>query len=107
LVLITWKPSDRARKRLDALKLAYEYRKHNGRGGAFPFVSIALCPLQGGRSGQVHALVVIAIDTNQVTVLAPLVGEPQRPRNDFQAIWAAMRFLTLVIAASAGFMTTP
>jgi hypothetical protein len=33
----------------------------------------------------------------QVTVLDPLVGERRLPRDDFQAIWAATRFLTLVI----------
>jgi hypothetical protein len=69
---------------------------------AIPLVSIAQCPLQGGRSGQVHVLVVIAIDTNQVTVLDPLVGEHQRPQNDFQAIWAAMRLLIDLNAPASG-----
>ena len=48
---------------------------------------------------QIHALVVIAVDHAQVTVLDPLVGERQLPREDFEAIWAATRWLTLMVAA--------
>jgi ABC-type bacteriocin/lantibiotic exporter with double-glycine peptidase domain len=67
--------------------------------GAFPIVYVDVWPLQGGWSGQIHAFVVVAVDREQVTVLDPLVGERRLPRDDFQAIWAATRFLTLVIAA--------
>jgi ABC-type bacteriocin/lantibiotic exporter with double-glycine peptidase domain len=67
--------------------------------GALPIVYVDLWPLHGGRSGQIHALVVVAVEHAQVTVLDPLVGERQLPRDDFQAVWAATRCLTLVIAA--------
>jgi ABC-type bacteriocin/lantibiotic exporter with double-glycine peptidase domain len=67
--------------------------------GAWPIVYVDLWPLQGGRSGQIHALVVVAVAHAQVTVLDPLVGERQLPREDFEAIWAATRWLTLMVAA--------
>ena len=67
--------------------------------GHFPIVYVDLWPLQGGWSGQYHALVVIALDADQVTILDPLHGERRVPREDFQVAWSAMRFLTIVIAA--------
>jgi ABC-type bacteriocin/lantibiotic exporter with double-glycine peptidase domain len=67
--------------------------------GAWPIVYVDLWPLHGGRSGQIHALVVVAVAHAQVTVLDPLVGERQLPREDFEAIWAATRWLTLMVAA--------
>jgi predicted double-glycine peptidase len=42
--------------------------------------------------------VVVEVDRERVTVLDPLVGERSLPQEAFQAAWAAMRFLTLVIA---------
>jgi ABC-type bacteriocin/lantibiotic exporter with double-glycine peptidase domain len=67
--------------------------------GAWPIVYVDLWPLHGGRSGQIHALVVVAVAQAQVTVLDPLVGECQLPQDDFEAIWAATRWLTLMVAA--------
>jgi ABC-type bacteriocin/lantibiotic exporter with double-glycine peptidase domain len=67
--------------------------------GAWPIVYVDLWPLHGGRSGQIHALVVVAVAHAQVTVLDPLVGERQLPREDFEAIWAATRWLTFMVAA--------
>jgi hypothetical protein len=67
--------------------------------GHFPIVYVDLWPLRGGWSGQYHALVVIALDADRVTVLDPLHGECRVPREDFRAAWSAMRFLTIVIAA--------
>jgi ABC-type bacteriocin/lantibiotic exporter with double-glycine peptidase domain len=67
--------------------------------GHWPIVYVDLWPLQGGVSGQYHALVVIDLDAAQVTVLDPLYGERRVPREDFQEAWSAMRFLTIVIAA--------
>jgi len=67
--------------------------------GHFPIVYVDLWPLQGGWSGQYHAMVVIDLDADQVTVLDPLHGERCVPREDFQVAWSAMRFLTIVIAA--------
>jgi ABC-type bacteriocin/lantibiotic exporter with double-glycine peptidase domain len=67
--------------------------------GHFPIVYVDLWPLQGGWSGQYHAMVVIDLDADQVTVLDPLHGERRVPREEFQVAWSAMRFLTIVIAA--------
>lgn len=67
--------------------------------GVFPIVYVDMWPLRGGLSGQYHALVVVAIDPESVTVLDPQVGERSIPREDFQTAWAEMRFLTMVIAA--------
>jgi ABC-type bacteriocin/lantibiotic exporter with double-glycine peptidase domain len=67
--------------------------------GHFPIVYVDLWPLQGGWSGQYHAMVVIDLDADQVTVLDPLHGERRVPREDFREAWSAMRFLTIIIAA--------
>ncbi len=67
--------------------------------GYWPIVYVDLWPLYGGPSGQYHAMVVIALDPLAVTVLDPLHGERQLPREDFQTAWSAMRYLTIVIAA--------
>jgi ABC-type bacteriocin/lantibiotic exporter with double-glycine peptidase domain len=67
--------------------------------GHWPIVYVDLWPLHGGLSGQSHAMVVIALDPTDVTVLDPLHGERRLPREDFQAAWSAMRYLTIVIAA--------
>ena len=67
--------------------------------GHWPIVYVDLGPLQGGLSGQSHAMVVIALDPTDVTVLDPLHGERRLPRDDFLAAWSAMRYLTIVIAA--------
>jgi len=65
----------------------------------FPIIYMDMWPLQGGLSGQYHAVVVIDVDADSVTVLDPQVGERRLPREDVQAAWAAMRFLTIVIGA--------
>jgi ABC-type bacteriocin/lantibiotic exporter with double-glycine peptidase domain len=65
--------------------------------GALPIVYMDMWPLRGGRSGQNHALVVIAVEPDRVIVLDPQVGERSIPRDDFHAAWTAMRFLTIVI----------
>jgi ABC-type bacteriocin/lantibiotic exporter with double-glycine peptidase domain len=67
--------------------------------GHWPIVYVDLWPLQGGLSGQSHAMVVIALDPTDVTVLDPLHGERRLPRDDFLAAWSATRYLTIVIAA--------
>jgi len=67
--------------------------------GHCPIVYVDLWPWQGGLSGQYHAMVVIDLDADQVTVLDPLHGERRVPREDFQEAWSAMRFLTIVLAA--------
>lgn len=65
--------------------------------GVFPIVYVDMWPLRGGLSGQNHALVEVAVDLETVSVLDPLVGERNIPREDFQVAWAEMSFLTLMI----------
>ena len=67
--------------------------------GVWPIVYVDMRPLHGGRSGQYHAMVVIDVAPDHVTVLAPQRGESRLPREDFQEAWAAMRGLTIVIRA--------
>jgi predicted double-glycine peptidase len=67
--------------------------------GHLPIVYVDMWPLQGGLSGQYHAMVVIELEPAQVTVLDPLYGERRVPREEFQEAWSAMRFLTIVIAS--------
>ena len=67
--------------------------------GVFPIVYVDMWPLRGGLSGQYHALVVVGVDADSVTVLDPQVGESRLPHEDFQVAWAAMHFLTIVIRA--------
>ena len=63
----------------------------------FPIIYVDLWPIRGGQSGQFHSLVVVSIEMDNVTVLDPLVGENNLTRDEFQAAWAEMRFLTIVI----------
>jgi ABC-type bacteriocin/lantibiotic exporter with double-glycine peptidase domain len=67
--------------------------------GLFPIVYIDLWPLRGGQSGQFHSLVVIGVEPDEVVVLDPHTGESKLPRTEFQAAWAEMRCLTIVVAA--------
>jgi ABC-type bacteriocin/lantibiotic exporter with double-glycine peptidase domain len=65
--------------------------------GFFPIVYLDLWPIRGGLSGQFHSVVVIGIEKNGISVLDPLIGERALAKEDFQAAWAEMRFLTIVI----------
>jgi ABC-type bacteriocin/lantibiotic exporter with double-glycine peptidase domain len=65
--------------------------------GLFPIAYVDLWPVRGGQSGQFHSLVVVRIEQDDVSVLDPLVGEHNLTRDEFQAAWAEMRFLTIVI----------
>jgi ABC-type bacteriocin/lantibiotic exporter with double-glycine peptidase domain len=67
--------------------------------GLFPIVYVDLWPLRGGGSGQFHSLVVVGIGRDEVVVLDPLHGESHLSRDDFEAAWAEMRYLTIVVAA--------
>jgi ABC-type bacteriocin/lantibiotic exporter with double-glycine peptidase domain len=67
--------------------------------GICPIVYVDLWPIKGGLSGQYHALVIVAVESESVLVLDPLVGEHRIPREDFQAAWEEMRCLTIVISA--------
>jgi ABC-type bacteriocin/lantibiotic exporter with double-glycine peptidase domain len=65
--------------------------------GLFPIAYVDLWPVRGGQSGQFHSLVVVRIEQDDVAVLDPLVGEHNLTRDEFQAVWSEMRFLTIVI----------
>jgi ABC-type bacteriocin/lantibiotic exporter with double-glycine peptidase domain len=67
--------------------------------GLFPIVYVDLWPLRGGPSGQLHSLVVVSIGQDTVAVLDPLSGESNLTRDEFQAAWAEMHYLTIVVAA--------
>ncbi|HUK89740.1 MAG TPA: cysteine peptidase family C39 domain-containing protein [Blastocatellia bacterium] len=66
--------------------------------GMSPIVYVDLWPLQGGQSGQHHSLVVVAVGSRRVTVLNPLAGEEEISREDFDAAWAQMRRLAILIS---------
>lgn len=66
--------------------------------GLFPIVYVDLWPLRGGVSGQFHSMVVVGVEPNSVAVLDPLNGESRLARDDFEAAWAGMRLLTIVVA---------
>jgi ABC-type bacteriocin/lantibiotic exporter with double-glycine peptidase domain len=67
--------------------------------GLFPIVYVDLWPIRGGVSGQFHSMVVISIEQDGISVLDPLIGERRLAKEDFQAAWSEMRFLTIVITA--------
>jgi ABC-type bacteriocin/lantibiotic exporter with double-glycine peptidase domain len=67
--------------------------------GLYPIVYVDLWPIRGGQSGQIHSLVVVRIEQGKVMVLDPIVGETNHMLDEFQAAWAEMRFLTIVISA--------
>ncbi len=50
--------------------------------GGFPIVYVDMWPLQGGLSGQYHAVVVVGVASDSVTVLDPQRGECSLPRED-------------------------
>lgn len=66
--------------------------------GLFPIVYLDLWPIRGGVSGQFHSVVVVGMEQDGISVLDPLTGERILAKNDFQAAWAEMRFLTIVLA---------
>lgn len=65
------------------------------RDGHHPIVFVDLMPIDGVR--EQHALVVVEMDTNFVTVLDPLRGERVLPRQEFLRGWAWQRYLVLII----------
>lgn len=65
--------------------------------GMFPIVYVDLWPIHGGLSGQYHSLVVEAVTQESVLVLDPMSGEHSIPADEFEAAWAEMRWLTIVV----------
>jgi hypothetical protein len=63
--------------------------------GDYPIVYVDLRPIApvGGQ----HALVVIEMDANFISVLDPLSGERLLPRGDFLLAWNWQRNLTIIV----------
>jgi predicted double-glycine peptidase len=53
--------------------------------GLFPIAYVDLWQIRGGLSGQIHSLVVVGIEQENVLVLDPLVGEGRIAREEFRA----------------------
>jgi ABC-type bacteriocin/lantibiotic exporter with double-glycine peptidase domain len=68
--------------------------------GLFPIVYLDLWPIRGGVSGQFHSVVVVGVEQDDISVLDPLTGERTLAKDDFQAAWAEMRFLTVMILSA-------
>jgi predicted double-glycine peptidase len=64
----------------------------------FPIVYVDLWPIKGDPSGQHYSLIVIAVESERVTVMNPMIGETTLSRLEFQTIWREMNDLSLVIA---------
>jgi ABC-type bacteriocin/lantibiotic exporter with double-glycine peptidase domain len=63
--------------------------------GLFPIVFVNLLPIDGLKVA--HAMVVAQIDRKGVRVYDPLLGERVLPRSTFDAAWAMMRNLVILV----------
>jgi ABC-type bacteriocin/lantibiotic exporter with double-glycine peptidase domain len=63
--------------------------------GLYPIVFVNLLPIDG--INDPHAIVVTAIDEDEVKVSDPLQGERLLPRSTFDTAWAMMRNLTILV----------
>jgi ABC-type bacteriocin/lantibiotic exporter with double-glycine peptidase domain len=61
----------------------------------YPIVFVNLLPLDGVKAQ--HAVVVIAMDQVNITVYDPLQGERILPRATFDAAWATMHHLAILV----------
>jgi ABC-type bacteriocin/lantibiotic exporter with double-glycine peptidase domain len=82
--------SKTAKHRLAADELAAQV-SHS----VYPIVFVNLLPIDGVK-GQ-HAMVVMAVDQVNVTVSDPLQGERILPRATFDAAWAVMHNLAILV----------
>lgn len=62
---------------------------------SMPIVFVNLLPIDG--INDPHAIVVTAIDEDEVQVSDPLQGERLLPRSTFDTAWAMMRNLTILV----------
>jgi ABC-type bacteriocin/lantibiotic exporter with double-glycine peptidase domain len=76
------------------LKIAELIAKLNV-GLLYPIVFVNLLPIDG--INDPHAIVVAAIDEDEVLVSDPLQGERLLPRSTFDTAWAMMRNLTILV----------
>ncbi len=63
--------------------------------GIYPIVFVNLLPIDG--VNEPHAVVVTAIDEDNVNLCDPLQGERLIPRSTFDTAWAMMKNLTILV----------
>jgi ABC-type bacteriocin/lantibiotic exporter with double-glycine peptidase domain len=63
--------------------------------GLYPIVFVNLLPIDG--INEPHAVVVTAIDDNNVNLCDPLKGERLLPRSTFDTAWAMMKNLAILV----------
>ncbi|GAB1539235.1 hypothetical protein NUACC21_19010 [Scytonema sp. NUACC21] len=61
----------------------------------YPIVFVNLLPIDGVKVA--HAMIVVAIAQGMVTVYDPLQGERNLPRSTFDAAWAMMHNLAILV----------
>jgi uncharacterized protein YvpB len=61
----------------------------------YPIVFVNLLPIDG--VNEPHAVVVTAIDDNNVNICDPLKGERLLPRSTFDTAWAMMKNLAILV----------
>ena len=64
-------------------------------GGNYPIVYVSLKPIDGVRD--THALIVINVDEQNVTVYDPLQGERVLSKQTFSTAWALRHNLTIIV----------
>lgn len=65
--------------------------------GLFPIVFVNLIPIDGIRGG--HSIIIVGVESNQVSVYDPLQGERILDRSTFEAAWAMMHNLAILVKA--------
>lgn len=63
--------------------------------GFYPIVFVNLLPIDSVNNP--HAIVVTAIDEDEVSLCDPLKGQRLLPRSTFDTTWAMMRNLTILV----------
>ncbi len=63
--------------------------------GLYPIVFVNLLPIDSVNNP--HAMIVMAIDEDDVTVCDPLQGQRLLPRSTFDTAWAMMRNLAILV----------
>jgi len=64
---------------------------------SLPITFVSMLPLDGIKGE--HAVIVLRVSESEVDIYDPLRGERTLPVNSFEAAWAAMRNLTILVEA--------
>jgi ABC-type bacteriocin/lantibiotic exporter with double-glycine peptidase domain len=62
----------------------------------YPYVEVNMGPIDGIKTP--HALVVLAVNMNAVTVYDPMIGERSLPIEDFMSAWEMRGCLAILVA---------